>query len=172
MDGPDCFFRGHKRSAIKTIIYLQIFNYTRLLCNLKNHFSPSTIERRRASSMQTRDARTSLLIRNVLTLCGARESIYLTSKFQTSKVSSQLARNFFLTALIAYGNGIQMIKEIVWECALYYRIAIYFTRNDRPEHWRPSNWTYKERTPHRVIVSYDLLISLSVSRHPASVAAQ
>lgn len=58
-----------------------------------------------------------------------------------------------------------MIKEIVSKCALYYRIAIYFTNNDRLEHWRPSNWTYKERTPHSVIVSYDLLISLS---HPSA----
>lgn len=34
----------NKRSVIKTIIYLQIFNYLRLLCNLKSNFSLSLKE--------------------------------------------------------------------------------------------------------------------------------
>ena len=44
----------NKRSVIKTIIYLQIFNYPKLLCNLKTNFSLSSFK----SSMQrcTKDA--------------------------------------------------------------------------------------------------------------------
>ena len=46
------FFRLMDGSVIKTIIYLQIFNYLRLLRKLKNNFSSIEIEKRRNAKIK------------------------------------------------------------------------------------------------------------------------
>ena len=90
------FFRL-QRSVIKTIIYLQIFNYSRLLRSLKNNISLSHFKVQcKSDAQEARTVQTSstifLLSVDLMTL-PFKKSIYSTSKFHLS-ISNENLLNF------------------------------------------------------------------------------